>query len=120
MTHSVSDERRGLAAGEHEVAERDLLVEESEVADPLVDPLVAPADEQSTRGRTASAAARAWSRRRRPGVIRTVQARGAARVPPRLDRRGHDRRHHHHARAAAVGLVVHLAVPVRGETRGCP
>src|SRR5512143_1543964 len=50
--HGLEDrERRGFATGEDEIPERDLLVEKARVTRPLVDSLVAAADERDARPR---------------------------------------------------------------------
>src|SRR5712692_5496010 len=110
--HGVDHRQRGeLAAGEHEIAEGNLLVDEGD--DPLVHALVAAADEDQLL------APRELLRER---MVESAALRGHedhVRAGETLARRldGGDQRLglHHHACAAAVGNVVGDAVLARGE-----
>src|SRR5438093_9559778 len=104
------DECRDLASRQHVVADGDLFGRET-LDDAFVDALVPAADQHQ------------------PGLLRQVTDEGL--VQPAPGRRQHDhalgslsQRFHrgehrlglqHHARSAAVGFVVHLAMPVGGE-----
>src|SRR5262245_24976801 len=98
------DERRQLTAGEDVVTDRELEVEQ--VADPLVDALVARADEDEVRPRgelrrsrlAEDLAARVEEDRRRSGMAEGVEGVG--------DRLGA----HDHARSPAIGRVVNAAM----------
>ena len=57
------DERRRLAAGQHEVADRELAVAQM-IGDPLVDALVAAADQREPVAAPPARARTAWSKRR--------------------------------------------------------
>ena len=104
------DEGGRLPAGQHEVADRQLAVDQVR-AHPLVDPLVAPAQQARTPAPAASSAARAWSKRRPPGSSRKQRA-GAARPPP--PRRTPARATAPSRRPPPNGRVVDRAVAVGG------
>ena len=100
------DEGRQLAAGQDVVADRELEVDER--ADPLVDALVAGADEDEVRSAPARSWARAWSNTSPAGSSRiTSESARRTRVDPGGDRL----RPHDHPGAAAVRRVVDAAMP---------
>ena len=104
-------ERAELAAGQHVVADRQLLVDR-DLEHALVDALVAPAHEHEVRQRGERSHARLGQRRPRgdeQDAMRGRRARGL------VDRREQRLGLHHHARPAAVRSVVDGAVAIGRE-----
>ena len=104
------DARRELAAGQHVVADRDLLgVQDLDRA--VVDPLVAPADDRDPRARREllghglgeEPATRRHDEDPRSGEVRSEG---------RLDRGDDGRGHHDHSGATTIGRVVDGAMAI--------
>ena len=114
-TASIIDERAELAARQHVVADRELLVDR-ELDHALVDALVAAAHEHEVRQRRELAHARLGQRRARGRQQDAMRARASACAAPPPGDRGEQRLGlHHHARAAAVRRVVDGAVAIGRE-----
>jgi hypothetical protein len=121
LAHEGVDQRhrRDFAAGQHEVADRNVFVD-ARIEKALVDAFVAAADEdQAERGlRRKFAHARigqARAGRRQGNHARRRAAGRALRRPRPLDGLCKRFGKHHHARATAERPVVHGAMVVRGE-----
>ena len=106
------DHRRHLAPGQHVVPDRDLLVDR-QLENPLVDPLVASADQE--QGRLPGQGLEASLGQRR-SLRREIDDPGLAIGPlgprERFDRRHQRLRRHHHSGPATVGRVVDGAMAV--------
>ena len=106
------DHRGHLAAGQHVVADRQLAVDEV-VAHPLVDALVAAAQQREPVRARPARGPRAWSNRAPAGAEQEQRPRRL----DRLDRGEHRLGHQHHAGAAAERRVVDRAVRVGRRRR---
>ena len=106
-------QRRQLAAGQHVVADADLLGA-ARVEHALVDALVAAAQQHARRARPRARAPVLGQRPRRAATGRAAAARRRG-----ADRRVEHVRPHHHAGAAAERRVVHACGAGRSRPRGC-
>ncbi len=114
--------RRQLAAGQHEVAEGDFLVDAA-VQQALVHRLVAAAQDDETglvlQCHHAFVGQRLALRRHEDHTGRR-QAHVDLPLLGRIDRGFERLRQHHHAGSAAIGAVIHGAVTVLGEIARIP